>query len=172
MADLSLVIDPGGISGIRPGINLQVFPSGDSVADFQPYGTQAERLSNSALSSGGFENLYEFSTSFHLDKTEFNKLFSLLQWNQNERLNGRPWEVIIYNFVQPFTEMASSRSRYKVPGTSVITQTSLGLGLFQWEYWVAIQGSVVANYVQVGSKYQVSMGFQEGTKLTASMEPA
>jgi len=170
--DLSFVIDPGGVAGVRPGINLRVFPAGATVADFQSYGTAAERLANSGLSSGGFENLYDFQFTCYLDREDFRKLKGLMLWNQNERLRGRPWEVIVYNFAEPFVETAILRSRFKVPGTNVISEIDLGLnGLKEWEYWVALQGSLLMEYSQIGSKFEVALAFQEGTLLTADMEP-
>lgn len=169
--DLSLILDPGGIPSVREGINLRVYPSGDSLPEFQPFGTQATRLSNNSLSSGGFDNRYEFSTEVTLDLTDFNKLFSLLQWNQNQRNLNRPWETVVYNLVQPFTEISAQRTRFKVPGTSILEEQPLSFGLKRWTYWVAIQGSLVGTYTQVGSLYLVGLAFQEGTFLSSSMEP-
>lgn len=168
--DLSLVLDPGGIEGVREGINLRVYPSGDSIGNFQPVGIQAERLANGSLSSGGFGNLYEFSTSFYLTGEDFDKLYSLLAYNQNARELGQPWEIVIYNLVRPFTEISSSRTRFMVPGTSVIREVSMGNGLTSFTYWVALQGAMVANWVQQGEYFEVAMSFQEGTKLGSEIE--
>jgi hypothetical protein len=171
MSDLSLVIDPGGQPGIRPGINLRVFPAGDAPAQFQQVGVEPERLSNSGLSSGGFEDLYDFTTEFYLDGPEFNQFMGLMAFLKNRRTQNLPWEVVVYNLVTPFTEMAASRTRFKVPSTAVIEQVALGNGLSRFTYWVAVQGAITANWSQIGSKYQVDMRFQEGTFLSAGMEP-
>jgi hypothetical protein len=168
--DLSLVIDPAGVPGVRPGINLQVFPSGDSIGDFGPVGTQAERLASGSLSSGGFKQLYEFSTSFYLNGEDFDKLYSLMAFNQNARELGRPWEIVIYNLVRPFSEIRASRSRFKVPGTDVIRSVTFGSGLMEFTYWVCVQGSMVMNWQQEGSFYNCAISFQEGTFLGSELE--
>ena len=168
MSRLSLIIDPGGIAGVRTGINLRVYPAGESVAQFQEVGTPSERLANSGLSSGGFEDRYEFTTSFYLEGAEWIKFKSLLNWNKNRRLNGQPWETVIYNLVEPFSEIRATRSRMIVPSTAVISTTDVGNGLFEYVYWIAIQGAISANYVQVGRMFKVDMVFQEGTFLSAS----
>ena len=168
MADLSLIIDPGG-SGTRPGINLQVFPS-DDLPSFQPMGTTGERLSNSSLSSGGFENLYEFETKAYLSGLDRDKLESVLIYNQNQRLLGNDWEIVIYNLTRPFVEIGTARSRFRVPGTENLTQTNIGQGLFRWAYWIAIQGSLEATFNQRGSLFETTLVFREGTKLTTDQE--
>ncbi len=168
--DLSFIIDPGGIPGVREEINLQVFPSSEDIPQFQPYGSEGQRLSNDSLSSGGTKNLYEFQTTVTLEREEFTKLQSLLLWNQNRRQQNLPWEVVIYNLVQPFVEVAPSRSRLIIPETTVIDDEDLGLGLKRWEYWVAIQGSLVGSFQQVGTLYIASLAFREGTFLGSDLE--
>lgn len=165
--ELSLIIDPGGVPGLRPGINLRVFPAGESPGQYQSVGVEAERLSNSGLSSGGFEDLYTINTEFYLDGAEFSSFMSLMRFNKNRRTAGLSWETVVYDLVTPFTEFSASRTRLIVPGTSVIEQVALGNGLFRWTYWVALQGAIAAEWSQVGNKYRVSFNFQEGTFLAA-----
>lgn len=164
--DLSLIIDPGGISGIREGINLRVYPSGSNPGQFQPVGPDAERLSNSGLSAGGFDYLYEFETTVHLKPDEFQKLRSLLAWNENRRIQNQPWEVVIYNLVEPFSEISQTQTRLKVPDTNILKQVPESFGLTYYEYWVAIQGALRATYTQEGECWKVELTFKEGTRLT------
>lgn len=169
--DLSIIVDPGGIPGVRPGINLQVFPSGETIGDFGPTGTQAERLASGSLSSGGFKKLIEFSTSFYLTGGDFDRFYSLMQFNQNARELGQPWETVLYLLNQPFSEIGSQRTRFKVPGTDIIRAVTFGSGLIHFTYWVAVQGALVMNYQQEGEFFNCAITFQEGTFLSSDMEP-
>lgn len=167
---LSYIIDPGGIAGIRPGINLRVFPSGNQphTAVYTP--DVRSRTANSNLVIGEYNDLQDFETTFSLTGTDFAKMMSLDTYTKrrfNQRLNS---EIVVYNLVQPYSEIAATRTRFKVPATDVIESVSLGSGLFRLTYWVAIQGTFQWSYVQKGSIYECQFKFQEGTQLTASME--
>lgn len=168
--DLSIVIDPGGIPGVRAGINLRVFPDGESVGEFGSIGTDAERLASSSLSSGGFDDVYEFNFSFLLDNEDFSKFYSLLLYNKNARKEGKSWEVVLYLLTEPFREISFSRTRFKVPSTSILEQVDIGNGLTRWVYFVALQGALSAEFTRVGNKYKVDAFFKEGTFLSSSME--
>jgi len=165
--DLSLVLDPGGIPGVRPGINLQVFPASDPIS--LEWGGTVSRLGNSNLSSAGIEERYEFTTKFFLKGLDFYKFRSLLAFNEQAKVNGDPFEIVIYNLYEPYSEISPVRTRFIVPGTSPIEEEPMG-STIRWTYWVALQGHIQANTALKGNFQEIEMTFTEGTKLTAAME--
>lgn len=168
--DLSLIIDPGGAVD-RPGINLQIFPSGQAPID-ESFEGAVGRTAAGALLAGGFSDITEFSIETVLAASDFRTLNALLTWSQQAKRTLTPFEIVIYNLIQPYDELGATRTRYLVPGTTVIAQTELQTGYYQWTYWVALQGLLYFDSVQqVGNCYQCTLSFQEGTKLTQSMEP-
>jgi hypothetical protein len=171
MSALSYVIDPGG-DYARPGINIQVFPSGQEPLEQESIGAVTSRLSNNELAAGNFDFRYEFSFDCVLSLANYNKLDATIRLLQNRVNSLDQWEIVLYNFAQPFTEVSTERSRYLAPGTSVITQEDLGGGFYFWEYWVAIQGSLsITSKQRKGGCYEVTLEFVEGTLLTSAMEP-
>lgn len=168
--DLSLVIDPGGIAGVRDGINLQVFPCGDEPLQWRTKGVAPRRTANSRLVASSWPSFLEFETEFALDATQLARLQALVDFNVNSASQLSTFEVVVYNLVEPFSELAPARTRFKVPGTNVITTESFG-SLTRYTYWVAIQGNIQITYRQQGTLFLVSLDFTEGTRLTASMEP-
>ena len=170
MADLSYIIDPGGVPGGRPGINVQVFASGNEPTTWQPLGPDTERLVNANLSAGGFNELMEFSWTSVVNESVYNKLRALSTAIQTAKSASQQWEVVVYNLAEQFNEISNTgRSRFRVP-TTPIEQTSLGSGWIQWKYWVAVQGNLIIQPRRVGSLYEVNFEFQEGLKLVPSME--
>jgi hypothetical protein len=167
--DLSLVIDPGG-SLDRPGINLQVFPSGSSPID-QSFEGAVGRSGAGALVAGGFADITEFTINTVLTASDYRALNALLTWSQQSKKSLNPFEIVVYNLIEPYSELGATRSRYLVPGTIVLDQTELQTDYYQWTYWVALQGLLYFDSVtQMGACYQCQLSFQEGTKLTQSME--
>lgn len=171
MPDLSYVIDPGGDPS-RAGINLRVFPSGQTPLEQDGVGTVSERLANNELAPFNLEYRYEFTFEAVVTMADFGKLRATIQLLQERANQLGQWELVIYNFAEPFTEVGPGRTRYLAPGTSVITQEDLGDGQFYWEYFVALQGGLqLLSSRQYGSHMEVSLGFTEGTVLEASLEP-
>lgn len=167
---LSLIIDPGGIPGGRPGINLRVYPSGEVPIKSEYRQESVGRTANAKLVQGGLGDLQDFSCTFHLAGPEFQSLYGLdiaTKTGNRQRTNS---EIVVYNLVQPFTEIVTARTRYKVPGTSLIESVSLGGGYTRFSYWIAIQGTFEWTYKQKGSLYECEFKFTEGTKLTSTME--
>ena len=169
MADLAYIIDPGGIPGGRPGINLLVKPDGNEPLTWPSLGPDSLRLPNSNLSAGGFNELMEFSWSSTLDAESYAKLRGLNSAILAAKSQLQQWEVVIYNLVEPFYELSQARTRFAVPGTP-IEQTAAGNGWINWKYWIAVQGSLTVEPRQAGSLYQVNFEFTEGLKLVPSME--
>lgn len=170
MADLSLVIDPGGVAGVRDGINLQVFPSGSTPLKWQTKGVPVRRTANERLVASSWKTQLDFSTDFFLGAEDYADLQSLIDYNRAAASELGEFEVVVYNLVEPFSEIAEARTRFMVPGTSVISQIAFGGSLYRWTYWVAVQGNIEITTEQHGSFYQVSMEFTEGTRLTSAME--
>lgn len=171
MADLSLVLDPGGIAGVRDGINLQVFPSGNTPLSWQVKGVAPRRTANEKLVASSWKTQLDFSTQFHLNAEQYASLQALIDYNNTAASELGQFETVIYNLVEPFAEIAETRSRYIVPGTSVISQTAAGGSLFRWVYWVAVQGNIQITTEQEGCFYRVDMDFTEGTRLSSALEP-
>lgn len=171
MSDLSIIIDPGGIQGIRPGINIQVFPQ-DTPMDPQNRGTDADRLANSNLTTGGLGTLFDISWTSTLSESLYYPMSGLLNYTKQARVNGEPWEVVIYQLVEPFVEESVNRTRYKVPNTDVISEEVIDAttGLKRWVYWIALQGALEVQTQRTGSCFKCTFNFKEGTLLTASME--
>lgn len=168
--DLSLIIDPGGTTE-RPGINLQIFPSGQAPID-ESFEGGASRTASGALLAGGFADITEFSIEIVLEAADYRKLNALLTWSQQSKQTLNPFEIVIYNLIEPYTELGTTRTRYLVPGTTILDQIELSTGYYQWTYWVALQGLLYFDSVQqVGPCYKCVLNFQEGTKLTQAMEP-
>lgn len=157
---LSLVIDP-------TGINLRVFPDGDTPIVLARPDTNNQRSANGFLIAGGQPQYYDFSTRFLLlDDLEFESLYGLYSQKWALRSKGLPFETVIYNLAEPFVEIASVRSRRIVPGTSVIDATPIG-SLTRFTYWIALQGVFDLEWVQTGKGTEVTFTFVEGTKLLA-----
>lgn len=168
--DLSLIIDPAGTIE-RPGINLQVFPSGGAPID-EGFEGAVGRTASGALLAGGFADITEFSIETVLEAADYRKLNALLTWSQQSKQTLNPFEIVIYNLIEPYNELGAARSRYLVPGTVVLDQIELQTNYFQWTYWVALQGLLYFDSVQqIGACYKCTLSFQEGTKLTSAMEP-
>lgn len=170
MADLSYIIDPAGDAS-RPGINLQVFPSGETPLDNDGVDLATTRLANNELAAGDFNFRYEFDFDTVLTLQNYGKLEGLIKLLRSRVNSLGQWEVVLYNLAEPFSEISTSRSRYMVPGTTVITQENLGDGMYYWEYWVAIQGALsIRNKKRYGAHYETTLEFTEGTLLTSTME--
>lgn len=166
---LSLIIDPGGIEGVREGINLRIYPNSQPPLEFmQEFDTT--RTGGGVLSSGGFGEFMDFSFTAYVSNEEYLKLMSLYRFNKERRKNNQSWETVVYNLVTPYSEESVSRSRYKVPGTDVISSESLSEGLTRYVYWVALQGLLDMSFQQRGSLWLGSFQFSEGTRLTSDME--
>jgi hypothetical protein len=168
--DLSIIIDPGGNAGVREGINLRVFPSGDSPLTFTDTGMEVERIGSGTLASGGFEEFQNFDFQFFMSTQDYFKLRGLNSFNRKRRQGNKSWETVIYNLVTPFVEESAARTRFKVPGTDVILQEGIDNGLYRWIYWVALQGHLNMNFTQRGILWLVNANFTEGTILTSDME--
>lgn len=171
MTDLSIIIDPAGIPDIRDGINLQVFPSGDIPLVWERKGIEPRRSANERLIAKSWRTQLNFSTSFLLEAEQYADLQSLVDFNNTSASQLGQFETVIYNLVEPFTELSPTRTRFKVPDTDVISQIAKGEGLFRWTYWVATQGNIQIETQQKGCKYAINMIFTEGTRLLAEMEP-
>lgn len=170
MTTLSYIIDPGGDSN-RPGINLQVFPSGDNPLEIEDQGLEVTRLANNELAPADFDFRYELAFETVISTLNYKRLSAVLHKLQNRVGELGQWEIVLYNLAEPFSEFAPARTRYMVPGTTVITQQDMGNGEFYWEYWVAIQGSlIVTEKRQYGAHQKLTLEFTEGTLLTAGME--
>jgi len=168
--DLSLIIDPGGTTE-RPGINLQVFPSGDEPI-LNTFEGAVQRTASGALLAGGFSDIIEFSIDTVLTASDYRALNALLTWSQQAKKTLQAFEVVIYNLIEPYSELGTARTRYLVPGTAVLDQEELQTGYYRWTYWIALQGLLYFDSVQqVGGCYQCTLSFQEGTKLTQAAEP-
>jgi hypothetical protein len=171
MNDLSIVVDPGGIDGVRPGINVVTYPNGDVPVNWSNLSTSTERLANGNLKMGGWDERLELSWSAALNATEYNKIMALMTYNKQAKSMLKPWETVIYILVEPYTEISENRTRYKVPDTTVKTQQDLGLNKYLWEYYVAVQGNLrVSEVKRKGKLYFLNFSFKEGTKLTSDME--
>ena len=166
MTDLRMILDPGGSSG-RPGFNIVTFPSGQVPLQVSTK-TTLDRVINSALVATGFPTLYEYQwISAATDLETQNKLAGLDWHIKNGQMRRTSWEIVIYNLSEPFTEVGTARKRYRVPGTTNIAEISLGSGLFQFTYWIALQGYLT---MVKESFHTYRFGFQEGTYLTSAME--
>ncbi len=171
MNDLSIVIDPGGIDGIRPGVNVVTYPNGDVPINWQNISTSAERVANANLKMGGWDERLELSWSAALDYSDYSKIMALMSYNKQAKSMLKPWETVIYLLVEPYTELSDTRTRYKVPSTTVKSQEDLGMGVYLWEYYVAAQGNLkVSEVKRKGKLYFLSFNFKEGTKLTSDEE--
>jgi hypothetical protein len=165
MADLSLIIDPGGIAGVRDGINTQVFPVNFDETREKPV---RGRTANSQLivsSRGQFRDLTWRSL---LSESEHRLVDSVVSFNIARVAQGFTSEVVIYDLFAPFSEQADNRTRFIVPGTSVIEQV-VGTTT-RWSYYVAMQGQLDTEWTKCGSGYWYDFNFVEGTFLSSSME--
>jgi len=169
MADLSIVLDPGGVPGGRPGINLPVYPSGQEPIRWSSLGPDIQRLSNANLSAGGFSELMEFGWTATLEEADYNKLKALIVAIQQTKSQLKQWEVVIYNLTEPFVELGLARSRFRVPGTTIDT-IDMGNGWLQYSYYLALQGSLSITPRRVGAYYVCDFEFVEGLKLTKEIE--
>jgi hypothetical protein len=164
MADLSIIIDPGGSPSGRPGINLQVFPDGPEPLSWPELGPQANRLANQKLSGGGFNELLEFGWSATVSESTYYQLRHLSGWMLAAKSRLENWEVVIYNLAEQFVEVGPARTRRAVPSTP-ISSTVLATGWTEWRYWVVLQGNLLITPRRFGSLYTVDFQFIEGTKL-------
>lgn len=168
--DLSLIIDPGG-TGDRPGINLRVYPAGEQPLEYAGSSDTLRRTTNRNLAAGGYDDLQNFSFEIVLSTPDFIALNGLLNWSQQQKAKRSDWEIVLYNLAEPYSELALTRNRFKVPGTPLIDQQSIGGNYFNFTYWIAIQGSLqLTSKQQTGDMWRLSLTFEEGTKLTATME--
>jgi len=156
---LSLVIDP-------TGINLRVFPDGDTPIRLARPDFNNQRSANGTLIVGGQPEYYDFECDFFLQGSDFEQLRGLYSQKWALRSKGLPFETVIYNLAEPFSEIATARSRRIVPGTQVISTQTVG-NLTRFTYWIALQGVWDIEWVLAGDAYQVTFNFVEGTKLTA-----
>jgi hypothetical protein len=168
--ELSFIIDPGGDAS-RPGLNLQVFPSGEDPLGDDGLAISTTRAANNELVPGDFDFRYTFEFDCVLTVENYGKLEALLRLLKRRVNQLGQWEIVLYNLAQPFSENAQSRSRYIVPGTSLISQEDMGSGWFFFEYWVAIQGNLsITSKRRRGGHYEISLAFEEGTFLSQAME--
>lgn len=167
--ELSLIIDPAGIAGMRDGINLQVFPSGENPLIATDSEISLQRTANNSLLANSTRPVINFDTRFVLEQPDFNSLKGLYDYNMNASAGLNPFEIVIYNLVEPFSEIATARTRYRVPDTSNIEEI-VGTYATKFTYWVALQGVFNMDWRQVGRLFEVNFSFKEGTKLTSSME--
>lgn len=157
---LSLVIDP-------TGINLRVFPNGDSPIRLARPDFNNQRSANGNLIVGGQSEYYDFECDFFLqDGSEFEQLRGLYSQKWALRSKGLPFETVIYNLAEPFSEIAVSPTRLRVPGTNIISTEEITTSLDLFTYWIALQGVWDIEYQLVGDGYLVKFNFVEGTKLT------
>lgn len=169
--DLSVVIDPGGIDGVRPGINEITYPDGDTPINWKNIGTKGERIANASLKAGGFDERLVFNWSATVDQNQYDRILALISYNEKAKAALKPWQVVVYNLAQPYTEISESRNRYKVPSTSILEQTDLGNNMYLWKYYIALQGSLyLSNIKRLGKLYNLTFDFVEGIKLTKEME--
>jgi len=167
--ELSLIIDPGGIAGVRDGINLQVFPSGEIPLKSTDSQISLQRTANNSLLANTTRPVLNFETQFVLNQVDFNSLKGLYEYNMNASAGLNPFETVIYNLTEPFSEIAIARTRYRVPATGNI-EGIVGTYATKFTYWVALQGVFNINWTQKGALFEVDFRFEEGTKLTSSME--
>lgn len=163
---LSLIIDPGGEAGVRDGLNLEVFP--ESMTETREKLVQS-RTANSALVISSRGALIDLEWVSLLTQEEFDKIDALVDYNVTRASQGFTTELVVYNLFQPYSEIAPTRSRFIVPGTSVITADSLG-SVMRLKYYVAMQGTLETTWERTGDCFLVSFTFTEGTRLTSSME--
>jgi hypothetical protein len=171
--DLSFIIDPGGLPGVRPGINLQVFPDGNVPLTLNTSESDSSsRSANGRLLSGGYSEFYSFSFEAMVTAAEYQKLKALYRWSLSRREQSLSFEIVIYQLAEPFTELSATRTRYKVPGTNVISQVALDGSpvVYEWCYWIALQGMLKVTGEQVGECYRCKFDFVEGSKLLSSQE--
>jgi hypothetical protein len=170
VSDLSLIIDPGG-TGDRPGINLQVFPSGSEPLNSRFNVGEPTYTTNRQIAAKGFDDKQDFTFSVKLELSDYYKLESLVHWSAAQKDARSDWEILIYNLAKPYSEVALTRSRYIVPGTPVINQIDVGNSYFRWVYWVAVQGELQINKAtQKGVFFECDLSFYESTKLTSDLE--
>lgn len=169
--DLSIIIDPGGVDGIRPGINVKVYPDGSTPLSYGSTSSGSERVANANLKKGGFNERLEFNWNSTVIESQYKKIMALNSFNIKAKAALEPWEVVLYNLADTYSEISEFRTRYKVPDTTVIQQVDLGMNLYLWEYYVAIQGALSISDIQrKGKLYRLTFNFKEGTKLLKDME--
>lgn len=157
---LSLVIDP-------VGINLRVFPNGDTPIKLAKPNFNNQRSANGNLIVGGQSEYYDFECDFFLqEEGEFEQLRGLYSYKWAQRSKGLPFETVIYNLAEPFSEIATAPTRLRIPGTEIISTEPFGSGLTRYTYWIALQGVWDIEYQLVGDGYLITFNFVEGTKLT------
>jgi len=155
---------------VRDGINLQVFPSGENPLNSTDSDIAIQRTANNSLLANTTRPVINFNTKFVLEQPDFNSLKGLYDYNMNASAGLSPFEIVIYNLVEPYSEIATARTRYRVPDTDNIEEI-VGTYATKFTYWVALQGVFNINWEQKGRLFVVDFRFEEGTKLTSSMEP-
>lgn len=157
---LSLVVDP-------TGINLRVFPEGDSPIKLARPDFNNQRSANGNLIVGGQSEYYDFECDFFLqEENEFEQLRGLYSYKWAQRSKGLPFETVIYNLAEPFSEIASAPTRLRVPGTEIISTETVSASLTRFTYWIALQGVWDIEWQMIGDAYRVTFNFVEGTRLT------
>lgn len=154
---LSLVIDP-------TGINLRVFPVGSKPLSFRLPESNNNRTANGLLITGGRRDYQDFECAFNLDAGDFNKLRGLWSRLLDRRRKGLPYECIIYNLAEPYSEIASTPTRRFVPSLPAIQTGNLASNV-PWIYWVAVQGVFDMEWRLNGDIAFIDFAFTEGTFL-------
>lgn len=160
---LSLVIDPAGI-------NLRVFPIGDKPLAFKLPESNNNRTANGLLIAGGRREYHDFECSFNLDADDFNSLRGLWSRLLERRRKGLPFECVIYNLAEPYSELAPNKTRRRVPGTTDLQVGNLSSNV-PWIYWIAVQGVFDLEWRLVGDLATVEFAFTEGTFLEFVPDP-
>lgn len=167
--DLSIIIDPGGVIGVRDGINIQAFIT--APITLRPDPLSIRRTSNGNLLAKTSTRKYNFTTEFYLDQPEYLALRALYEYSLIQSSNAQPFEIVVYMLAEPFSEIVPERTRYMVPGTSVVNTTDMTNGLFEITYYIAVQGAFNMASEREGTKYKINFTFDEGFKLTSDLEP-
>lgn len=168
---LSIIIDPAGIPGVRPGINLQVFPESDPLS-VQPSENTLTRTANGNLETGGYADIQNWNISFRLGYADFHRLLALYHFQEKSRARVQPFETVFYNLFQPYSEFGNIRSRYRVPGTENLVEEVISASppVRHYVYWIAVQGYFNLSYRQEGVTYICNLNFTEGTRLLRQNE--
>lgn len=164
MTDLAVLIDP-------TGINLPTYPAGEAPISYNASSATPNRTASGVIAAASLGDIQELSWECYINEAEFALAKSLNMKIEEAQRTFNNFEVVIYNLTEPFSEIGAARTRYKIPGTDIITQEDLGGGNYLWTYWIASQGLLtMTNVERMGELYKIKYDFYEGTKLTASME--
>jgi|694.fasta_scaffold119887_3 hypothetical protein len=158
MADLRIILDPGGSEG-REGFNIAVYPNGTTPLTVEQ-SSGLERKINGGLIATGFPDRLKYSwTSLVPDPADRRRLQALENWIKEAQMNRAQWEIVIYQLAEPYSEPGPNKTRYQVPGTTDLAQVDGFNGI---TYWIALQGFLT---FAKENFYTYRFTFQEGTKL-------